>query len=223
MAARRSNNGIMRFAALWLALACIAMFLVQQLLGTEPFILNTSLMWQEPWRILTSIFAHAGIAHLLFNLFSLVLFGLILEGRIGAKRTYIIFFATGILVNLLTPLTPYTRTLGASAAIFGLIGAFAVLRPFFVIWLNFFPLPMILAAVVWMIQDILGLFYPNDVAHISHIMGLFIGIAFGLYYRSIGLGDGLKFPKKNESYMHNVEDKMLDNKLDEYEKNNRLR
>lgn len=225
-----SKSPFLSFSALWLSLACIIMFIIQQIIGTSPFILDTGLMWQQPWRLLTSLFAHAGIAHLLFNIFSLALFGLILEGRIGAKRLYFVFFATGLLVNLLTPLTPYTRTLGASAAIFGIIGVLAILRPFFVIWLNFFPLPMILAAAVWMVQDVLGIFYPNNVAHISHIMGLAIGIVIGFYYRNAGFGDRLRFNLRGENksdYMHPASEyfrnKDLDSDLDNFEKRNKLR
>ncbi|MBI4449053.1 rhomboid family intramembrane serine protease [Candidatus Woesearchaeota archaeon] len=169
-----------KYSALWLALVCIIVFVFQLIIGNDAFVLIETLKWTEPWRLVASIFAHGSAGHLLSNLFSLCLFGLVLEGRVGARRVLWLFFAAGLFANVFTW---YPRSLGASGAIFGLIGALCVLRPLMVIWLNGLPVPMILAGVAYLIQDTIGLFAPSGVANGAHIIGLFVGMGAGLLWR----------------------------------------
>ena len=78
----------------------------------------------EVYRIVTSGFLHAGLAHLFFNMFSLYILGSLLEPAIGRARFAAIYFVSllagsfGALV-----LQPNSLTVGASGAIFGLMGA----------------------------------------------------------------------------------------------------
>lgn len=170
----------LKFIALWLCLICIFVFILQIIFGTDLFILDRALVSQEPWRYLTSIFAHGSSAHLISNLLGLALFGLILEGKIGPRKVLFLFLTSGIIINLLTT---YPRSLGASGAIYALIGALMVLRPFFIIWMNFMPVPMIIAGIIYLIQDVMGLFIPSGIGHYAHIYGLFIGIFFGFIWK----------------------------------------
>ncbi len=156
------------------------MFVVQLVVGTNAVILDRSLAWQEPWRFVTAIFAHANLGHLLSNLFALGLFGLVLEDRIGFRRVLWLFFISGILINVFSP---YPRSLGASGAIFAILGALVVLRPFMTVWVSGIPMPMIIAGIVWLVQDIFGVFMPTNVGNIAHIAGLFFGIGTGLFLR----------------------------------------
>ncbi len=81
----------------------------------------------EYWRILTAGFLHAGLLHLLFNMFALYILGGLLEPAVGRVRFAVIYFVSllggsfGALV-----LEPIARTVGASGAIFGLMGATVV-------------------------------------------------------------------------------------------------
>lgn len=195
----------MKFIALWLCLACILMFITQGFIGTDSVILDSNLKFSEPWRLITSLFAHSGMGHLLSNLFALGLFGLILEGRIGSKKVLWLFLISGLLINLLTP---YPKSLGASGAIFAILGALAVLRPLMMVWVSGMPLPMILAGLIWFLQDALGLFVPSNIGHIAHISGLFMGLGAGFYWRK-RFGDKLKRRKK---------DPHLEKKLDDWER-----
>jgi membrane associated rhomboid family serine protease len=84
----------------------------------------------EVWRLVTGGFLHAGFAHLLFNMFALYILGGLLEPAIGSVRFGLIYFVSllsGSFGALL--LSPDTPTVGASGAVFGLMGAaFVVMR-----------------------------------------------------------------------------------------------
>ncbi len=187
------------------------MFVLQVIFGTDLFVLDRSLMWSEPWRIVTSIFAHGGIAHLLLNSFALFLFGLILEQRIGSKRVIILFLVSGVLINLITP---YPLSLGASGAIYALIGALALLRPTMMMWGFGVPMPMILVAVLYLIQDIIGAFAPaSTVGNLAHISGLIMGVAVGIYWRK----------KHGDTSPEDHPDALLEKELDGWEREKGLR
>jgi len=93
----------------------------------------------EIWRFLTAVFLHGGVGHILFNGFALLLFGSILERFVGGRRFLIVFFVTGILANLIS-VNFYSSSLGASGAIFGVIGALVIVRPGLTVWA--FGMPM---------------------------------------------------------------------------------
>ncbi|MFT4309789.1 MAG: rhomboid family intramembrane serine protease [Candidatus Woesearchaeota archaeon] len=207
----------MRYVALWIALVILVVFGLQQYYGTEPFVLDQRIMFEEPYRIITSIFAHSTISHLMGNLFSLLLFGLILEGRIGPKNTLMIFILSGIGINLLLPVMPYTRVLGASGAIFAIMGTLIVLRPMMTIFMGFVPMPMIIAGIIWVVQDLLGILYPTNIANIAHLIGLLLGVIAGLYLRTTGLGD--RIAMLNDKH----KDDSIDRELDDYERRTGLR
>ncbi|HYH60104.1 MAG TPA: rhomboid family intramembrane serine protease [Thermoleophilaceae bacterium] len=78
----------------------------------------------EVWRLLTSGFLHAGLLHLMFNAFALYVLGSMLEPAVGRLRFAVIYFVsllTGSFGALLVE--PDALTVGASGAIFGLMGA----------------------------------------------------------------------------------------------------
>jgi hypothetical protein len=170
----------MRFIALWLCAACILVFAAQHVIGTDAVVLDRSLVWSEPWRLVTSIFAHGNVGHLLSNLFGLALFGLVLEGRIGPMRVFWLFLLSGMAINLVMP---YSRSLGASGAVYAVLGALVVLRPWMQAWVSYVPMPMFVAGIVWAAQDALGAFVPSGIGHLAHIGGLAIGIAMGFVWK----------------------------------------
>jgi len=119
-------------------------------------------------------------------MFALFVFGTYLEQRISEKNYLLIFFFAGIVGNLGYMLTAFGSTtpgLGASGAVYGIMGAVAVLEPYAIVYLSFVPMPMIFAAFIWTITEFFGLFTPGNIAHGSHLAGLFIGAAFGFYLK----------------------------------------
>ncbi|MGD6857080.1 rhomboid family intramembrane serine protease [Bacillus infantis] len=102
-------------------------YIFERLAGVNLFIREG-----EVWRLASPIFMHSGFTHVLFNSFSLVLFGPALERIAGKARFAGIYLITGISANvatlLLEPLT-YTHV-GSSGAIFGLFGFFAAVAYF---------------------------------------------------------------------------------------------
>lgn len=172
-----------KYYSLWLCLICIIVFVLQLMIPgfTDLFVLNQS-SWSEVWRFVTSIFLHGGITHLLFNMFALALFGIILEKMIGSKKFLIIFFASGIVANLVA-VNFYDSSLGASGAIYGILGCLAVIRPLMMIWAFGFPMPMFIAAVLWVGASVLGIFMPSNVGDIAHLGGIGVGFLIGLVLR----------------------------------------
>ncbi|MGZ4438085.1 MAG: rhomboid family intramembrane serine protease [Nocardioides sp.] len=81
------------------------------------------------WLLLTSVFTHQQLLHLAFNMFSLWMIGPPLEQGLGKARYLATYLLCGLAGSALVywAADPYTPTLGASGAIFGLLGALIVL------------------------------------------------------------------------------------------------
>tara|TARA_Y100000031_G_scaffold749_1_gene994 strand:- start:57 stop:698 length:642 start_codon:yes stop_codon:yes gene_type:complete len=179
-------------AALWLSLIIFIIFLLQKLIPafTDLFILDSRLVIPRIWTLLTAIFLHSGMVHLLYNLFALALFGSILEHIIGSRKFLILFFVSGLAASVVS--VPYynyvlgepAHVLGASGAIFGVLGMLGILRPKMTVWLHHLPMPMIVALFVWGIGDIIGVYAPgtDNIANIAHLGGLSVGLIAGFYY-----------------------------------------
>jgi len=151
---------------------------------TDDFVLTSSEVLSKPWTLITYIFLHAGFDHLFYNMFALAIFGLMLEKIIGGKKFLIIFLVSGIAAGIGSVIF-YSSSIGASGAIYGIMGALVVLRPRSPVFIGFIaPVPMILAVILWAGGDLVGLFAPSEnVAYAAHLFGLAFGLICGLYLK----------------------------------------
>jgi uncharacterized protein len=173
-----------KYFALWLVVICIIMFVLQMVIPgfTDSLVLNQQ-SWIQPWRFVTSIFLHASFSHILFNMFALALFGFILERIIGSKKFLLVFLVSGILANVVA-VNFYSSSLGASGAIYGILGCLTILRPRMTVWVYSLPMPMFIAALVWIGLGVFGVFNPSTTGDIAHLSGIAAGFIFGALYRN---------------------------------------
>ncbi|WP_207494901.1 rhomboid family intramembrane serine protease [Aridibaculum aurantiacum] len=141
----------------------------------------------EYWRLLTSVFLHGSIVHLVMNMLSLYLAGLFVEPVIGRARLILFFLLTGLCASAATmAFSDYELSVGASGAIFGLYGILVamVLTGIFPRELKTFMYTLL--ACTAGISLFMGFFIPN-VNNIAHVGGLVSGIVGGWlffkYYR----------------------------------------
>jgi membrane associated rhomboid family serine protease len=159
------------------------------------FSIDTAIARLQLWRMVTSQFLHAGIAHLAMNMLGLYIFGGLVEVALG-KRRYLFFYllcgmagtlmfavlwAIGILFpNHLTSIFPEKASvmlIGASGAIFGVLVAAAYLSPDRMIDLYFFDLPLrhfawVMVAVALYTVLMHG---PNAGGQAAHLGGALLG------------------------------------------------
>ena len=192
-----SSSGLLPPGVRWLLISNIGLWLLYfigvrsgfgeffQHLGLVPAqVVNTFAVWQ----LFTYMFLHDpfGFGHILFNMLTLWMFGKDLEGVWGTRRFLKFYFLCGIgagvcvvLANLLFG-NPYTRTIGASGAIYGLLMAFGMTYPNTTVLFSFlFPIKakyfvMIIGAIAF-----LSSFGANNgVSNVAHLGGM----AFGYFY-----------------------------------------
>lgn len=174
----------LKFYSLWFLLISIIVFILQISFEgfTELFVLNSNALNGEYWRFVTAIFLHGGITHLMYNLFALFFFGIALEKMMGSRRFLFVFFSSGIIANIIS-VNFYSSSLGASGAIMGIIGTLTIIKPFMMVWAFGLILPMFIAAILWVIGDVLGIFMPSNVGNIAHLSGIGVGFLIGLVLR----------------------------------------
>jgi membrane associated rhomboid family serine protease len=139
------------------------------------------------------MFIHANPFHLFANMFSLLFLGNFLERIIGKKRFAFIYFVSGIVAALFFVFFALlirsefnVYAVGASGAIFGIIGVIVILTPklrVFVFPIPF-PIPMFIAALIalfglWIISIFAGL----PIGNTAHLGGFVSGVIYGIYLR----------------------------------------
>jgi membrane associated rhomboid family serine protease len=81
------------------------------------------------WRLITACFLHAGLLHIIFNMWALWWLGAVVESALGAWRFILVYFVSGLCGSAGALIwTPHQPTLGASGAIFGILGAGFILE-----------------------------------------------------------------------------------------------
>lgn len=139
---------------------------------------NLYIMKGEIWRLITPTFMHSGFSHMLFNSFSLVLFGPPLEQMLGSRRFLLIYLASGLCANLATfLLEPLTYThVGSSGAIFGLFGYYIAMIVFRKKWISKEDTQIILG---FCAIGLIVTFIQQNINTTAHFFGLFGGFLLG--------------------------------------------
>lgn len=175
-----------------------AAFQIHQVFGLAPIAVTHGWVWQ----VVTYLFLHSGLFHILFNMLTLWMFGAALESSWGKNQFLEFYFFCGIGAALVTMavayagllpalsflgLDPRTLTIGASGAIYGVMVAFAVLygnQEFMMFPLPFSIRAKYLVAILIFISlaEALGASRGQTVAQFAHLGGALFG---WLYVRFI--------------------------------------
>lgn len=142
----------------------------------------------KPWQIVTHMFMHGDLMHILFNMFGLWMFGTIIEQRLGTKRFLQFYFLSGLGAAVCHQIVQYiefhymgvnvlgTPTVGASGAIMGIFFAFGYLFPNAILHLYFaIPVKAKYAIAGFAAIDLFGGISNNpgdNIAHFAHLGGM---------------------------------------------------
>ncbi len=128
----------------------------------------------QVWRLVTCAFLHAGIIHLLCNMYSLYVIGTQAEAKFGKIRFLMIYFISAICGSLLSAGFDNIVSVGASGAIFGLLGAMLYFGFRFRLYLRESIKSQILPVII--INLCLGFMIPNidNAGHIGGLIGGFL-------------------------------------------------
>jgi membrane associated rhomboid family serine protease len=159
------------------------------MLSAEPSKLIT-----RPWTLITYMFVHQNLLHILFNMLWLFWFGKIFLQYLTEKQllsTYLLGGLAGavfylILLNLLPQLSDYLSSsmMGASAAVMAIVIAVSFYVPDYTMYLLFLgPVKLKYIALFSILLDVLMIASYNAGGHIAHIGGAVYGIIFILQYR----------------------------------------
>lgn len=164
----------------------------------------------KPWQILTHMFMHGGFWHIFFNMYTLLMFGIILERALGSKKFLIFYFVTGLGAAALHTGVEWiqaqyflsasaavnyhnllmTPTLGASGAIYGVLIGYAMCYPDSRLTLLFPPVTLtakwfvIIFAGIELFTGISG--FQDGVAHFAHLGGMLFGWLLIRWWRKKG-------------------------------------
>lgn len=174
------------------------------------FPLSTDFRW---WQPITHMFMHDGFWHILFNMYSLVMFGMVVERALGTKRFIWFYLITGLGAVLLhtgveflqvqqlikeyagvpaqTIYNSVPHVLGASGAVYGVLVAFAMLYPEAKLTLIFPPITLdakwwvIIFIGIELLTGITGT--QMGVAHFAHLGGALFGWLLIRFWRKNGM------------------------------------
>ena len=143
----------------------------------------------QPWRLLTCLFVHAGLSHLLLNMFSLWLLGLLVEDRVGAARLALVYLASGV-GGSLTSLWWHTNginSVGASGAVFGLYGLLLALLISKKLTLDKSDRRAMLGLVLYLVFSNLLSGLSGNIDNAAHLGGLLTGLLLAGPLAIVGL------------------------------------
>ena len=165
-----------------LVLANVAAFLLAQVFPPifGVLALVPALILVRPWTLVTYLFLHADLWHLLFNMLGLYFFGPRLEARLGGRRFLTLYLASGVTGALLSVLTPHAAIVGASGATFGVFLGSALYWPRDRVWIwGIVPIEAwLLVAIMTTLALYGGVTGGGGIAHLAHLGGFLGGFTY---------------------------------------------
>lgn len=146
------------------------------------------------WTFVISMFMHAGLFHLFANMLSLFFIGNLVQKIIGQKRYFWFYLFSGVFAALFFVISALflksdlnTYAVGASGAIFGLVGFLVIITPNLPVYIMFIPIPVKMKyagpgilVVLWLIS-----FAGNvPIGNTAHFGGLICGLVYGIYLKN---------------------------------------
>ncbi|HEX6372493.1 MAG TPA: rhomboid family intramembrane serine protease [Longimicrobium sp.] len=160
-----------------LLIANVAAFVLQSTLPelANAFVFVPALALVRPWTVVTYMFLHGDLMHLLFNMLALYFFGPRVEERILSRPFAILYFLSGITGALLSAIfSPGSPIIGASGGVFGVMLAFAWFWPDekIFIW-GVLPVPARVLVIVTTLVALWSGFggVGGGIAHFGHLGG----------------------------------------------------
>ncbi len=156
-------------------------------LGFRPIYLSLE-MFPNVYTLFTSMFVHSDFLHILGNMFVFFFMGIAFEQRIGPKKFLLIYLITGVcgaLTHSLLNIDSVIPLIGASGAIFGILGAFAyayprdeIVMPVPIGIMFIMRIKVIYATILFAVfETIIVMFSVEDsTAHFAHLGGLASGV-----------------------------------------------
>jgi len=137
----------------------------------------------RPWTIVTNLFVHSSLWHILANMMTLYFFGTYLYRLLGENKFLIVYFGGGILGNILFLLLgpSFSIAVGASGAVFALGGVLAVMRPKLPVFV--FPIPAPIPLWIAVIGGFFIISFLPYIAWQAHLVGLVFGLIAGYFFR----------------------------------------
>ena len=214
-----TNTFLDRIPPVTRSLLIINVIMFAATLINEDFMIRTFAMFYPAsplfhwWQPLTHMFMHGGWWHIFFNMYTLVMFGMVVERALGTKKFLILYFVTGLgavalhtgvewldVHRLAASASPAaqadvldilrTPMVGASGAVYGVLVAFAMLYPEARMTLIFPPVTL---DAKWMVAIFIGIELLTGItgtqmgiAHFAHLGGALFGFLLILYWRKRG-------------------------------------
>lgn len=188
------------FVTYVIAAICVIMFFMTYILGsgsTDALTLyrfgavsSFAIKAGEVWRLITGTFLHAGIIHLLVNMYSLVIIGSQLENFLGKRKFLIVYLVSAISGSLMSCVVNTSLSVGASGAIFGLLGSMLYFGYHYRLYLGSVLRMQIIPLII--MNLFLG-FMLTGIDNAAHIGGL-----IGGYFATMALGITGKSTKQDK-------------------------
>lgn len=163
----------------------------------------------RPWQIVSHLFMHGGFWHLFFNMYTLMIFGPVLERMWGSNKFLVFYFVTGIGAALCHEFVMHLQiagvissgklpaialmsvpTVGASGAIYGVLLGYAMLYPNSVMQLLFPPVALkakwmvVVFAAIEILTGVTGT--GGGIAHFAHLGGMLFALILILIWKQQG-------------------------------------